>query len=275
MSSKKHEDKQEGIKAKDASRERMYFTVTPRLVWALSEDPFDLALWIVIKDIAGDDGECILARDDLAVLAMMSSGQVSKSRDRLLDKKLIKGELRRDPGYPQGVWHLSIPDFWESNIRWARMYSTIRSRVEFKRLQKDSRRVKEPSQGDASGDSSRSDGGLPQGDGGLPQGDAKKNVLKESKEEIREEELKKLFLKVSDLVFPDVKDISKLREVKAELELARFSFCDNAFIVSGLPGDRPEYYDDRYRLLFERAFVGISGEEVSIMFTGSGDAVPS
>src|SRR5512134_1814620 len=95
----------EGTRVKDESDDRKYFTITPRLVWALSRNCYDYTLWNVIKDIAGDR-ECILSREDMAALAMMSTGQVSDSRKHLFSVGVLRGELRRDPGYPQPVWHL-------------------------------------------------------------------------------------------------------------------------------------------------------------------------
>lgn len=270
-----------GTKAKDESKDHIYFTVTPRLVWALSEDPFDLALWEVVKDIAGENGACILAREDLAALAMMSEGQVSVSRDRLLERGLLEGELKRDPGYPQEVWHLSIPDIWEANVRWARMYPTIKSRVEFKRSQKRAKKaerelkkkLKDPSLHDGLKDPSHSDERISHSDERISPSDVKKNVLEKPKEEIKEEELRELFLEAAPLVFPGSKQLATLREVEAEIQGASFSLepQDRVFSVSGLGPDRSAYYESRYRRSFERQFVGLLGAEVSIDFSGNGD----
>jgi hypothetical protein len=170
----------EKIKAHDKSNDRKYFIVTPRLVWALCEDPYEYTFWSIVKDIAGEEGECILARDDMAILAMMSAGKASQCRDRLIAKKLLVGELKRDPGYPQSVWHLTIPDFWEANIRWARTYISLKDRIAYKR---DQRSLKEPSPHDDSQEPSPDDRGLPPGDERVSPGDVKKNVLKNQKEE--------------------------------------------------------------------------------------------
>lgn len=82
----------------DNSEDGKYFTITPRLVWVLSRDPYDYTLWGVIKDIAGKKGECYLSTPDLATLAMMSEGKVSTSRAYLIEKGLLKGQIKRDPG---------------------------------------------------------------------------------------------------------------------------------------------------------------------------------
>jgi hypothetical protein len=276
MSSKKKSPEEDapGTKVKDETRDHIYFTVTPRLVWALSSDPFDLALWVVIKDIAGERGECILAREDLAALAMMSAGQVTISRDRLLSRGLLKGEMRRDPGYPQEVWHLSIPDFWEANVRWALMYPTIRARVEYKKEQKrikelEKQRAKDPSLHDDSPEPSPHDEGIPPHDGGIPPHDAKKNVFKKPKEETSIKELRDLFIEVAGIVFAG-NDGRLLEEIQRELSKVEISLGNNSFDVSGL-GSRAEYYESRYKSSFERAFIGVIGEAVSINFQPSGE----
>jgi hypothetical protein len=129
-------------KVSDESKDKAYFTITPQLVWALSKDPYDFTLWNVIKMIAGDSGECYLSTEDLATLAMMSTGKVSQCRKRLIERGLLEGEIRRDPGYPQPVWHLSIPDLWERNLKWRQdIGDDLRKRIELKSTQKESLHV--------------------------------------------------------------------------------------------------------------------------------------
>ena len=103
--------------------EAKYFTITPRLVWALSRDTYDLGLWFVIKDVAGETGECYLSRSELAEMSMMSEGKVTDCRDYLIDQGLLEGEVSKDPGYPNSVWHLHVPDFMSRSIRWSRITS--------------------------------------------------------------------------------------------------------------------------------------------------------
>jgi len=31
---------------------------------------------------------------------------------------LLYGKFKRDPGYPQPVWHLRIPNLWKANVAW-------------------------------------------------------------------------------------------------------------------------------------------------------------
>lgn len=141
----------EPVRIKDESRDKNYFTITPRIVWAMCDDPFEYTLWCVIKDIAGERGVCILAREDLAVLSMMSGGKLSECRDSLIAKGLLNGLLVKDPGYPKAVWHFTIPDLWEDNIQWAKTHLKISSRVEYKKSVKG---LKDASRGDGTKDPS-------------------------------------------------------------------------------------------------------------------------
>lgn len=124
-----------GTKTKIAAEttDRKYFIVTPQLVWALSRDPHDLTLWTVVKMIAGDHGECFLATPELAALAMMSQGKCQDSRRYLLDIGLLEGELEKDPGYPQPVWHLRVPDLWPRNLAWReKLGDKLKDRIAYK-----------------------------------------------------------------------------------------------------------------------------------------------
>lgn len=120
-------------KVSDESRSRNYFNQVPQIVWALSRSPQDYTLWNVIYMVAGEDGECYLGTEDLAELAMMSVGKVSDCRQYLLAVGLLKGERKKVDNSQNMVWHLSIPDIWEENIRWRKTIDSLKDRVKFKR----------------------------------------------------------------------------------------------------------------------------------------------
>ena len=144
----------ESVRVTDESNDRKYFTITPRIVKAYSRNAYDFALWDTIKDVAGEDGECYLNTEQLAILSGMSSGQVSESRKHWLDLGFLKGEIKKDEGYPQAVWHLTVPNLWQKNIEWCEQYPKIASRLEFRREYlslhkvKASRHEGKPSQGE-------------------------------------------------------------------------------------------------------------------------------
>ena len=70
--------------------------------------------------------------EDLAALAMMSTGQVSRCSKYLMSAGLLYGKFKRDPGYPQPVWHFRIPNLWKANVAWAEEHLSIASRVAWK-----------------------------------------------------------------------------------------------------------------------------------------------
>jgi hypothetical protein len=241
-------------KVHDKSNDKKYFIVTPRLVWALCDDPYEYTFWSIVKDIAGEEGECILSREDMAVLSMMSAGKASTCRDSLIRKKLLEGDFRRDPGYPQKVWHLSIPDFWEANIRWARQYPKLKDRVAFKREQ---RAIREPSPDDASQEPSPDDKGVPPHDGGVTPGDAKKNVFKNHKEEQR------IWERVLEQLKPDTLQAS-YREHLEPTQAVRYD--GNTLVVLAPNQESCEWLEARVRQSAERLLVGILNQEVSVSF---------
>jgi hypothetical protein len=147
----------ENNRLKDQSADQKYFTITPRIVWAMTRDPYELTLWHVVKMIAGENGECFISTEDLAAAAMMSTGKVSQCRKRLIKIGLLEGEIRRDPGYRQAVWHLTIPDLWALNISWSEQHRKLKDRIDWKREQKENKgksgqtslHVVKPSRGEA------------------------------------------------------------------------------------------------------------------------------
>lgn len=154
----------------DESNDHKYFIITPRIIQAYARGPHDLALWHAVKDVAGEAGECYLSTSDLAVLCDMSAGQVSKSRAYWLKTGFLKGSLRRDPGYPQPVWHLSVPDVWGKNVKWCEEHPRISDRLAHK---KSLHQVK----------ASPGEGGITYSEGGITPGETKKSNKKIEKGE--------------------------------------------------------------------------------------------
>jgi len=154
------------------SDEKKYFFITPRVVKALTTSPYEDSLWGTIKDICGEAGECYISTPDLALLSNMSTGAVSKHRKGLIEKGILKGEIKKDPGYPQPVWHLTIPDLWAVNIEFVLQHPTIAARVAHKQAQKDSlHQVK----------TSPDERGTPPDERGTPPDETKKKEKKKEK----------------------------------------------------------------------------------------------
>jgi hypothetical protein len=153
---------------KDGSNDRKYFIITPRIVKAFSRNPYDLALWDTVKDVAGDNGECYLSTEQLAALSGMSAGKASDSRKYWVEIGFLEGEIRKDPGYPQPVWHITVPDLWQKNIEWCEKYPKIADRIKFI----ESLHLVKPSPGE---------GGTSPHEGGTSPHEGKKNKKKSNK----------------------------------------------------------------------------------------------
>lgn len=129
----------------DESGDPKYYIMTPQIVMALCDSPYEYTLWNAIKCVTGEVGECFLATEDLAAMAMMSAGKCSQCRKSLIDKGLLLGEIRKDPGYPQPVWHLTIPNLWTANRKWREENPSLLDRIALKREQKKSLHHVKPS----------------------------------------------------------------------------------------------------------------------------------
>ncbi len=69
---------------------------------------------------------------------MMSVGKVSNCRKYWIAQGVLSGKLRRDPGYPQPVYHLKIKNIWKANVDWCETHASIQTRIEFKHAQAES-----------------------------------------------------------------------------------------------------------------------------------------
>ncbi len=119
------------MRVEDKSNDKGYFTNMPRLILVMSRTPHDFAFYQVVKEIAGESGECYVGTEDLAKLSKMSMGQVSKSRKYWIEMGFMEGEVRRDPNCAQKVFHLRILDVWAQNTTWCLEHAKISSRIAF------------------------------------------------------------------------------------------------------------------------------------------------
>ena len=108
-----------------------FYVRVPRIVYMYARDPYDLAFYIVVKDIAGESGECYVTTPDIAALCSMSTGKAISAREYWIKLGFIIGELKQDAGFAS-VWHLAIADIWERNRHWANGHRSIDSRIQFK-----------------------------------------------------------------------------------------------------------------------------------------------
>lgn len=120
----------------DQSSDRQYFTITPQIVWALCEDPYEYALWTTIKMISIEGKPLKITTENLAAVSMMSLGKVHQCRKHLIDIGLLIGEMQNDLENPQPVWRLTIPDLWRANAEWSQEHNTLRKKIDFKKIQR-------------------------------------------------------------------------------------------------------------------------------------------
>jgi hypothetical protein len=128
--------KQNTNEVTDQSSDRQYFIITPQLVWALCEDPYEYALWTTIKMISIEGKPLKITTENLAAVSMMSLGKVHQCRKRLIDIGLLSGEMQNDLENPQPVWRLTIPDLWRANAEWSQEHNTLRKKIDFKKIQR-------------------------------------------------------------------------------------------------------------------------------------------
>lgn len=114
-------------KIQDRSGDPKYYERIPRIVWAKVNNPYDYMLWAVLKQIAGDHGECWVSTKNLAIMCRMCYSKVQRSRKSLISAGLIQGRLEGEPG--KQVWHIRIPNLWTENTIWAEGHLSIESRV--------------------------------------------------------------------------------------------------------------------------------------------------
>lgn len=90
--------------------EHKYFTLVPYMLLAYCRTPYDLALWVAVKMIEEEYGECTLGTAALADFAGMSVGKAIECRSHLLRIGLLAGGLFRDPSFQAPIWRLCVPD---------------------------------------------------------------------------------------------------------------------------------------------------------------------
>jgi len=167
----------------DNSNDHKYFVLVPRMVLALVDDAYELALWTVIKDIAGDEGTCIVGVRDLATLGMMSTGKAHQLIHTLMSKQLLFGNLVKDPGKHSQVWHITVPDIWRRNTDWSIHHRSLKGRIKDK-AEQTGRSWGERSTERSPGEVERSPGEVERSPGEVERspGDTKEELKEELKE---------------------------------------------------------------------------------------------
>lgn len=108
----------------DSGDLRKYFSAIPNIVLQLGLSPYELALYVHLKQVAGDDGGvCWKSRATLAKESGMSSGMVTKARQGLeKPRQELRGaplirvaeEASKSGGLP--TCRITITDIWAVNM---------------------------------------------------------------------------------------------------------------------------------------------------------------
>lgn len=99
-------------KIKDEKRK--WFTMIPNIVDEMELTPHEFRLYIHLRRVAGENGECWQSTRTLAEACRMSAGAVSNSKQRLIDHGLIDVYEKTSD---KGQYHLiTIIDVWEQNF---------------------------------------------------------------------------------------------------------------------------------------------------------------
>jgi hypothetical protein len=248
-------------KITDNSNDHKYFVLVPRIVLALCEDVYQLTTWVIVKDIAGEGGgTCILSVPELASLASMSPSKLHESLHALIEKSLLEGEVKKDPGYHKAVWHLTVPDLWKRNLDWASNNKSLKARVKLK-LEQHERSLYERSHERSPGENERSPGENERSPGSVKEEEELKELKEESKTVSQN-------IWVSLLI--DLKNRMWNHELQTYREYFEPTYLlaieDHTYTVAVPDERRRAWLADRGKDTIERALIGSAGFRPTVQF---------
>lgn len=101
-----------GKQVKDQSSMHRYRTEIPNIIDDMDLSVYAFRLYVRLKRVAGDDGKCFFTTRQLAEQCRMSVGAVSKAKQELAGKDLIRVDS-------DGKWvrdNITIVDMWPANF---------------------------------------------------------------------------------------------------------------------------------------------------------------
>lgn len=99
-------------KVTDRSSLHRYRTEIPNMLLEMDLSVYAMRLYLQIKKIAGDDGKCFYSTRELAEQCRMGTGSVSRAKQELVDRDLIRVE--RDSVNDRD--NITIVDLWPANF---------------------------------------------------------------------------------------------------------------------------------------------------------------
>ena len=108
-----------GLHIEDERHDRRYFTTVPNVVDDLCDNPFDPTVYRAMLRCSGGIGkECFASTRRLAEMSHVSVGQISKSKQRLLELGFIAFVAKKpSPRGGQPIDHYKLVDLWPLNMQ--------------------------------------------------------------------------------------------------------------------------------------------------------------
>jgi hypothetical protein len=94
---------------------RRYFTQIPNMIDDMNLSPYAFRLYVHLKRVAGDNGQCWQSTKTLADACNMSAGTVTKAKEELKENKLIRiAHIEHEQ--PGRAYHMiTVEDIWLDN----------------------------------------------------------------------------------------------------------------------------------------------------------------
>lgn len=97
------------------ANDRQYFTIIPNIIEDMDLSAIAFRLYFHIKRVAGEDGVCYQTTKTLAEKCNVSTGSISKAKEELRSKKLIR-KTTINTGRGKPLHTIKIVDIWNQNM---------------------------------------------------------------------------------------------------------------------------------------------------------------
>jgi len=100
----------------DEGPSRKYWIQLPNMIDDSDLDPYEFRLYVHLKHVAGDEGQCWQSTETLATHCNMSAGKVSQAKQSLTERGLItiSHQKSKHGGKPYHI--ITITDIWVQNM---------------------------------------------------------------------------------------------------------------------------------------------------------------
>lgn len=102
---------------RDAGDARKYFTQLPNIVDDMNLSVYAFRLYVHLRRVAGDEGQCWQSAETLSKSCNMSAGMIGKAREELSSNGLINIERKKNPNGGREFFVITIADLWQINSK--------------------------------------------------------------------------------------------------------------------------------------------------------------